>query len=88
MSHHNVAEALAARTGNNRLHRFVHDYPRVDTWIRVLGGLLFFVGSILFLFSGDAKTVGTWLFIAGSLGMFVGSVGQLVRQHVQRDLRE
>ncbi|AFM15469.1 hypothetical protein Mycch_0651 [Mycolicibacterium chubuense NBB4] len=83
----NIADLVAERAGYGRLRRFVHTYPRVNTWISVFGGLIFFVGSILFLYSGAAKEVGTYLFIVGSLGMFVGSIGQLFKDDIQRDLR-
>lgn len=59
------------------LQRLVSDYEWFHTGVGILGNLMFFVGSVLFLFE-SAKTVGVWLFIVGSFGMLIGSVGEAV----------
>lgn len=78
------------QTGHARYRRacaFIHDFPWIHMWLSVIGGLLFFAGSILFAIGGAARTVGMGLFIAGSLGMFIGSAGQLMKEHIARRLR-
>lgn len=59
------------------LQRLVSDYEWFHTGVGILGNLMFFVGSVLFLFE-PARTAGVWLFIVGSFGMLVGSLGEAV----------
>jgi hypothetical protein len=59
------------------LRRFVNDYQWVHTGIGIVGNLLFFVGSVLFLWE-STKAMGVWLFIAGAGFMLVGAVGSAI----------
>ena len=81
-----ASEAWFSGPAYRRLCTFIHDFPWIHMWLSVIGGLLFFVGSILFLIGGVSRTVGTGLFVVGSLGMFIGSAGQLIKEHITRKL--
>lgn len=63
------------------IRRLVRDYDWFHTGVGIAGNLLFFVGSVLFLFE-PTKIVGIWLFILGSFGMLVGSVGRAIVKDV------
>lgn len=45
--------------------------------------MLFFGGSVLFLFEGQAQTYGVWAFVIGSFLMLVGSIGEAVVKSAQ-----
>lgn len=60
------------------LRLIVKDYGWVHTSLGLLGNVLFFVGSVLFLPVFEPwKTMGVWLFIIGSFLMLVGALGEL-----------
>ena len=59
------------------------DYEWIHICLGLFGNLLFFVGSIFFLWE-SWKTVGVWLFIIGSFLMLVGSIGSGLTQYIQR----
>lgn len=65
---------------NNRaLSVFFEKYEWIHLSLGVLGNVLFFVGSIMFLYE-SLKRLGIYAFVVGSFLMLVGSVGQaLVR---------
>lgn len=63
------------------IRRLARDYDWIHTGVGIAGNLMFFIGSILFLFE-PAKVVGIWLFILGSFGMLVGSVGRAIVKDV------
>ena len=54
---------------------FVREFPTVHLVIGVIGNLVFFVGSILFIWQAT-ELLAIWLFIAGSFGMLLGAIGQ------------
>lgn len=64
----------------------VNKYRWIHSSIGVLGGLLFVIGSVLFMME-DKKTAG-YLFIAGSTGMLIGNVGQLIADYKYRQWYE
>jgi hypothetical protein len=57
------------------LRVFLHDYEWIHTGIGLFGNLLFFVGSVFFLWV-SWQTAGVWLFILGSFAMLLGSLGE------------
>lgn len=76
------------QVANDAVEELVQDYEWFHTMLGILGNVLFFVGSVMFLFE-SARTVGVWLFIVGSFGMAVGSVGAaLVRRARRRRERD
>jgi hypothetical protein len=87
---HELKEKVAARLSARRLRNLVSRFQWFHQGIGVIGGLTFFVGSILFLYDETWKRAGTWLFIIGSFGMLIGNLGSvLVRYRVDRsDHRE
>ncbi|MEU0529028.1 YrhK family protein [Amycolatopsis tolypomycina] len=64
---------------------FVRDFPVVHLAIGVIGNVIFFVGSVLFLWS-SAEQFAIWLFIVGSFGMMLGAVGQAFYTHERHRL--
>lgn len=54
--------------------------------IGVVGGMTFFVGSVLFLYDGLLQRAGVWLFIVGSAGMLVGNVGNTLITYERHEL--
>ena len=60
----------------------VNKYRWIHSSIGVLGGLLFVIGSVLFMME-DKKTAG-YLVIAGSTGMLIGNGGQLSADYKYR----
>jgi hypothetical protein len=64
---------------------FVREFPAVHLAIGVVGNVIFFVGSVLFLWSA-LETVAIWLFIIGSFGMMLGAIGQAVYIHERHRL--
>ncbi|MDN5850181.1 MAG: YrhK family protein [Nitrococcus sp.] len=63
-----------------RFRRLVNDFGWFHQGIGVLGGLLFFIGSILFLWKDPLQLIGIYLFIVGSFGMLVGNIGSFLIQ--------
>lgn len=63
------------------IQRHVRDYDWFHTGVGIAGNLMFFVGSVLFIFEAT-KVAGIWLFILGSFGMLVGSVGRAIVKDV------
>ena len=59
------------------LGRRLRGFPWLHVGVGLLGNLLFFIGSIMFL-SEHWMIFGTWLFIIGSFGMLVGSIGEIL----------
>lgn len=64
----------------------VNKYRWIHSSIGVLGGLLFVIGSLLFMVD-DNQTAGV-LFILGSTGMLIGNVGQLIADYKYREWYE
>ena len=57
----------------------VHDYSWIHLTIGLIGNILFFVGSVLFLPQYEPyKVFAIWLFIIGSFLMLTGSVGRFL----------
>ncbi len=50
-------------------------FPVVHLAVGVVGNVIFFVGSVLFIWSW-AEQIAIWLFIVGSFGMMLGAIGQ------------
>ena len=70
-----------------RMFRFmVNKYRWIHSSIGVLGGLLFVIGSLLFMV--DANQTAGVLFILGSTGMLIGNVGQLIADYKYREWYE
>lgn len=65
------------KTKLTAMRQLAQDYEWFHTVLGLLGNLMFFVGSVLFLFE-PAKVVGIWMFIVGSFGMLVNSLGSAV----------
>lgn len=59
------------------IRRVAEDYEWFRTAVGIAGNLMFFVGSILFLFEAT-KVAGIWLFIVGSFGMLVSAIGNAI----------
>lgn len=64
---------------------FVREFPAVHLAIGVFGNIIFFVGSVLFLWAA-VELVAIWLFIVGSFGMMLGAIGQAVYIHERHRL--
>ena len=56
---------------------FIREFPAVHLAIGVIGNVIFFVGSVLFVWH-STEAVAIWLFIIGSFGMMLGAIGQAV----------
>lgn len=70
-----------------RAFRFlVNKYSWIHSSIGVLGGLLFVVGSVLFML--DMSRAAGILFISGSTGMLIGNVGQIVADYKYRQWQD
>ncbi|SEF37390.1 YrhK-like protein [Amycolatopsis pretoriensis] len=54
---------------------FVREFPAIHLAIGVIGNVIFFVGSVLFIWH-TTETLAIWLFIIGSFGMMLGAIGQ------------
>lgn len=65
------------------LREFFDEYRWIHLLLGLLGNLLFFVGSVLFLFDGLLQAVGVWGFVAGSFLMLVGSSGEALVKYAQ-----
>ena len=73
------------RTLAKVLRGLARRYEAFHLTIGLLGNVLFFVGSLLFL-SDNLKTPATIFFICGSLGMLIGNIGRaLVDYQTRRD---
>lgn len=64
---------------------FVREFPTVHLAIGVLGNIIFFVGSVLFLWH-SVEVLAIWLFIVGSFGMMLGAIGQAIYIHERHRL--
>ncbi|GAB3567883.1 hypothetical protein GCM10027445_16890 [Amycolatopsis endophytica] len=64
---------------------FVREFPTVHLAIGVVGNIVFFVGSVLFV-SPSLELLAIWLFIIGSFGMMLGAIGQAVYIHERHRL--
>lgn len=57
----------------------VQDYSWIHLTLGLIGNILFFVGSVLFLPQFEPyKVFAIWLFIVGSFLMLTGSVGRVL----------
>lgn len=54
---------------------FIREFPAVHLAIGVFGNVIFFVGSVLFLWDAT-EMLAIWLFVIGSFGMMLGAIGQ------------
>ncbi|NIH85165.1 YrhK family protein [Amycolatopsis granulosa] len=64
---------------------FVREFPTIHLTIGVTGNIIFFVGSVLFLWHA-AERIAIWLFIVGSFGMMLGAIGHAVYIHERHRL--
>jgi hypothetical protein len=64
---------------------FIREFPAVHLAIGVVGNVIFFVGSVLFIWH-VTEVVAIWLFIIGSFGMMLGAVGQAVYSYERHRL--
>ncbi|MHA6783710.1 YrhK family protein [Pseudonocardia saturnea] len=71
-----------------RLEQVATEFKWLHQGIGVLGGVTFFVGSILFLYDGLLQRVAVWLFIVGSAGMLVGNVGNALITYERHELED
>lgn len=68
-----------------RTRAFISAFPTVHLAIGVSGNVVFFAGSVLFLWDwGEEPAI--WLFILGSFGMMLGAIGQAVYVHERHRL--
>ncbi|MEX0921574.1 MAG: YrhK family protein [Rhodovibrionaceae bacterium] len=65
------------------LRAVVRDYAWIHIGIGLFGNLLFFVGSVFFLWA-SWQTAGVWLFILGSFAMLLGSLGEALARWERR----
>ena len=72
------AEAILQSELANRtaLQELFDEYQWVHLALGLIGNVLFFGGSVLFLFEQGLQTTGVWAFIVGSFLTLVGSVGE------------
>jgi membrane-bound ClpP family serine protease len=68
----------------NALRELVREYEWIHLALGMLGNLLFFVDSVLFLFE-TVKVLDVWAFVVGSLLMLVRSVGNVLAREVRGD---
>ena len=66
------------------LGAFLREYEWIHTGLGILGNVLFFVGSVLFLFESIHR-IHVYAFIVGSFLMLVGSAGSAVVKYVTED---
>ncbi|KZB84772.1 YrhK family protein [Amycolatopsis regifaucium] len=64
---------------------FIREFPAVHLGIGVIGNVIFFAGSVLFVWH-VTELVAIWLFIIGSFGMMIGAIGQAVYIHERHRL--
>lgn len=65
------------------LKEFFDEYEWVHLTLGLLGNVLFFVGSLLFLFEQRLQTFGVWAFVLGSFLMLVGSFGNALVKYAR-----
>lgn len=73
-----------ATVDTNALRELVREYEWMHLALGMLGNLLFFVDSVLFLFE-TVKVLDVWAFVVGSLLMLVRSVGNVLAREVRGD---
>jgi hypothetical protein len=73
-----------ATVDTNALRELVREYEWIHLALGMLGNLLFFVDSVLFLFE-TVKVLDVWAFVVGSLLMLVRSVGNVLAREVRGD---
>lgn len=66
------------------LQTLFQEYEWVHLSLGLLGNVLFFVGSVFFLYE-SLKRLGIYAFIVGSFLMLVGSIGQAVVRYESND---
>lgn len=66
------------------LGELVREYEWIHLTLGMLGNLLFFAGSVLFLFE-TVRVLDVWAFIVGSFFMLVRSVGNVIVRDVRDD---
>ena len=64
------------------LERFFEDYEWIHLIIGIIGNVLFFCGSIMFMF--EIKPWSLYMFVSGSFLMLIGSLGSALVRHVYR----
>ncbi|WP_409180327.1 YrhK family protein [Amycolatopsis sp. VS8301801F10] len=64
---------------------FVREFPTIHLAVGVIGNVIFFVGSVLFI-SDATELLAIWLFIVGSFGMMLGAIGQAIYVHERHRL--
>ncbi|MFC6724397.1 YrhK family protein [Halobium palmae] len=62
---------------------FVQEYEWIHLSLGILGNVLFFVGSVLFLFDSVTR-LDIYTFIVGSFLMLVGAVGKALVRYVEK----
>lgn len=77
-------ESRVATVDTNALRELVREYEWIHLALGMLGNLLFFVDSVLFLFE-TVKVLDVWAFVVGSLLMLVRSVGNVLAREVRGD---
>ena len=65
------------------LEEYFAEYEWIHLTLGTVGNMLFFSGSILFLFEGQLQLLGIWTFIVGSFLMLVGSLGDALVKYVR-----
>lgn len=69
----------------NALREFFDEYQWIHLTLGLIGNMLFFVGSVLFLFEQQLQTFGVWAFVVGSFLMLVGSAGEALVKYARND---
>ncbi len=67
------------------LREYLNDHRWIHLSLGLLGNLLFFGGSVLFLFEGRLQSLGVWTFVVGSFFMLVRAVGEALVTYVKRE---
>ncbi|MFC4358187.1 YrhK family protein [Halobium salinum] len=65
------------------LRVLVQEYEWIHLSLGILGNVLFFVGSVLFLFESVTR-LDIYTFIVGSFLMLVGAVGKALVRYVEK----
>lgn len=65
------------------LRDFFDEYQWIHLTLGLIGNVLFFVGSVLFLFEQQLQTLGVWAFVVGSFLMLVGSLGKALVKYAR-----
>lgn len=71
------------RIDKKALREFFDEYRWIHLTLNLLGNILFFAGSVLFLFSQQLQAIGVWGFVGGSFLMLVGSSGEVLVKYAQ-----